>query len=123
MNQPNYPDDPMRVAPPYCAPGEREPEEVTQAEREAAIAELIDSALTVRLARSIYDCDGRTHVAEALVESEPGSDERAALATSIRLKDDCEAGRCIRRIVTNYLRLGAEKRADEHIERRRQRAA
>jgi len=28
----NYPDDPYRVAPPYCAPGEIEPREPTKAE-------------------------------------------------------------------------------------------
>src|SRR5690606_14144111 len=91
------------------------------AERAEVVDELVREALTIRPSRSIYDRDGRDSVIEALAEGmcDATPAQLQQLTDALQDSDDTSTGRVIREVVTAYLRRGAEKRADEIIERRR----
>lgn len=116
----SVPDDPMRTAPPHQAPGEREPREISEAEREAAIAELIDQALTIRPARSIHASDGRNLVYEALTDGleDITPAQLHELTDAVRGHDDATAGRVVRALIYQFVRRVVEPRVDEYIANR-----
>lgn len=97
-------DDPFRVAPPYEAPGEVEPDDVPA----DTLAELQDDAirrvLACRLASGLHDTDGRDVVIEAI--SEADSDLQRAIAwecsTASSDADDAALGRMLRKRVRDY---------------------
>lgn len=103
----SYLDDPYRVASPYCAPGEVEPDDVEfDAEAEAqAEDDAIRSALACRLATSIHSVDGRDIVIEAIAEAEADFQRAIAYECSTDDKDADDAaalGRMIRKHVRAY---------------------
>lgn len=105
-NEMDYTDDPYRVASPYCAPGEVEPDDVEfDAEAEAqAEDDAIRSVLACRLATSIHSVDGRDIVIESIAEAD--ADFQRAIAyecsTDDKDADDAALGRMIRKHVRAY---------------------
>lgn len=100
----DYQDDPYRVASPYCAPGEVEPDELDAAEVADAEDDAIRSVLACRLATSIHSVDGRDIVTEAIGESDADFQRAIAYECSTAGKDadDAALGRMIRKQVRAY---------------------
>lgn len=100
----SYLDDPYRVASPYCAPGEVEPDELDAEEVAQAEDDAIRSVLACRLATSIHDTDGRDVVIEAIAEADADFQRAIAYECSTDGKDadDAALGRLIRKHVRAY---------------------
>lgn len=100
----DYQDDPYRVASPYCAPGEVEPDDISGEEMAEIEDDAIRSVLACRLATSIHSVDGRDIVIESIAEAD--ADFQRAIAyecsTDDKDADDAALGRMIRKHVRAY---------------------